>query len=88
MEPAVLDLLGEGVKLLVIGMTIVFAFLLLLVGSLFLLSALVARLGPKPQPVEVLPRGEAGRPGAGEADPRRVAAIAAAIREYRRCHRS
>lgn len=88
MEPAVLDLLGEGVMLLVIGMTIVFAFLLLLVGSLFLLSALVARLGPKPPPVEALPRGEAGAPGAGEADPRLVAVIAAAIREYRRRHRS
>jgi oxaloacetate decarboxylase gamma subunit len=87
MEPAVLDLLSEGVKLTVIGMTIVFAFLLLLVGALFLLSTLVARLGPRPQPLEALPRGEARAPGSGVADPRLGAVIDSAIREYRRRHR-
>ncbi len=87
MEPAVVDLLIEGVGLMVIGMTIVFAFLLLLVGTLFLMSSLVAHLGPKSQPLEALPGGEAREPGAGDEDPRLVAVIASAVSEYHRRRR-
>lgn len=87
MEPAVLGLLGEGVKLMGIGLTIVFAFLLLLVGALFLMSALVARLSPKSQPLEAPHQAEAHAPVAVQGDIPVVAVIAAAIREYRRRHR-
>jgi oxaloacetate decarboxylase gamma subunit len=87
MEPAVVDLLIEGVGLMVIGMTIVFAFLLLLAGSLFLMSSLVARLGPKSEPVETLLRGGAQALGAGDEDLRLIAVIASALSEYRRRRR-
>ncbi len=87
MEPAVVDLLIEGLGLMVIGMTIVFTFLLLLVGSLFLMSSLAARLGPKSEPLETLPRSGARALGAGEADSHLIAVIASAVSEYRRRHR-
>ncbi|MGE5155584.1 MAG: OadG family protein [Bdellovibrio bacteriovorus] len=87
MEPAVADLLIEGTRLMVIGMTIVFAFLLLLVGVLYALSALVALWGPKVEPLVPGPRTADQALRSGALDPRVLAAIAGAVRTHRRRHR-
>jgi oxaloacetate decarboxylase gamma subunit len=85
METGVVDLLIEGVWLMVAGMTIVFSFLLILVGLLVQMSRAVARWGP----AEPLPEASATDLPAGTAggDPRVIAAITAAIHQYRRRHR-
>lgn len=84
MDAASVDLLAEGLKLLFIGMTTVFAFLALLVGALLVLSSLVARLEARTQPVEGrVPRGSGTAAPNDAQDPRRIAAIAAAIGVYR-----
>ena len=87
MEPSVHELLAEGVKLMAVGMTIVFGFLLLLVGILLGMSRLISRLAPE----QAVPERPAppNPPGlATEADPRLAAAIAAAVSFYRRGRRS
>jgi oxaloacetate decarboxylase gamma subunit len=71
-------LLLESLRLLVIGMGIVFAFLLLLVGILRFMSWAVLRFAPVPAAPQ--PRIVGAGPGA-DAPP--VAAIAAAIARYR-----
>jgi oxaloacetate decarboxylase gamma subunit len=83
MEPNVSELLLEGVGLMAVGMTIVFSFLLLLVGMLFGMSRVANRLAPP----EVL--AASGAPVAredGAQDPRTAAVIAAALRYHRRRH--
>lgn len=87
MEPTVTELLIEGLKLMMVGMTIVFGFLLLLVAMLFGMSGLASRLASDQAPADSgqsLP----AFGGAGAADLRRVAVIAAAVRQYRYSHRS
>jgi oxaloacetate decarboxylase gamma subunit len=75
------ELIVEALRLMGIGMGIVFAFLLLLVGVLRLMSAAVARYAPPP-PALV---SDAGRGGAdAAADGELVAVISAAIARYRR----
>jgi oxaloacetate decarboxylase (Na+ extruding) subunit gamma len=87
MDPAVVDLLVEGLWLMGIGMGIVFSFLLILVGTLHLMSKAVARWGPE----EALPatvdtaHTPAGRATGGD---RLIAVITAAIHEHRKRHRS
>jgi oxaloacetate decarboxylase gamma subunit len=88
------DLLLEGVWLMVIGMGIVYAFLLLLVGVLRVLSLGVRRWAPQAlaaPPSEApagtgpaLPRGQAAKPPTlpGEI----LAVIAAAVSRYRHDH--
>jgi oxaloacetate decarboxylase gamma subunit len=83
-DAAGVGLIAEGVKLMVIGMSTVFAFLALLVGALFAMSSLAARLEAKTQTLD-----ERAPPGFGAAapddakDPRRIAVIAAAIVVHR-----
>lgn len=72
-------MLGDGLMLMVVGMTIVFSFLLLLVGMLFAMSWLSARLAPQSAP----PFPDGGVAARGEANARLVAAVAAAIHLYR-----
>ena len=75
-----LDLLMEGLRLMAIGMGIVFAFLLLLVGVMRTMSALAMRLAPEPG------LAVGGRmPGAAEqGDAELIAVITAAVARYRR----
>ncbi len=85
MQTSVAGLLVESLRLMAAGMTIVFAFLLLLVGLLTLMSRLAQRLAPEPPPQD-----EPSRPAPGEGadgqDPARAAAIVAAIAHYRGRH--
>jgi oxaloacetate decarboxylase gamma subunit len=80
---AVTDLLIEGLRLMAIGMGIVFAFLVLLVGVLRLMSLAAMRLAPEPLAAQVPAAGPA--PAAGD-DPALTAVIGAAITRYRRDH--
>ncbi len=84
-------LLLEGLRLMVIGMGIVFAFLLLLVGVLRLLSQAVQRFAPEPSllaspDVGAASPGLAVTPAEALAGGELVAVIAAAIACYRRDH--
>ena len=84
-------MLLEGVRLMVIGMGIVYAFLLLLVGILRLLSQAIQRWAPEPPaPASTTGAGPGpGRSGAGvnaEIPGELLAVIAAAVSRYRRDH--
>jgi oxaloacetate decarboxylase gamma subunit len=73
-----MQLLFESLGLLAVGMGIVFAFLLLLVGVLRVMSWVALRLAPvEPQPVAA-----ALKPGPPDDDDL-IAVIAAAIARYR-----
>lgn len=81
-------MLLEGVRLMVIGMGIVYVFLLLLVGILRLLSQAIQRWAPEPPPAPATGAGP-GRSGAGvnaEIPGELLAVIAAAVSRYRRDH--
>jgi oxaloacetate decarboxylase gamma subunit len=90
MDPAVVDLLVEGLWLMGIGLGIVFSFLLILVGTLHLMSKAVARWGPE----EALPatvvtaHPAAGAAGQPARDDRLIAVITAAIHAHRKRQRS
>jgi oxaloacetate decarboxylase gamma subunit len=71
-------LLFESLRLMLIGMGIVFCFLLLLVGILRLVSWAALRLAPLPQTEPAIPAATAGA-----ADGPPIAVIAAAIARYR-----
>ncbi|SDX10764.1 OadG family protein [Thiocapsa roseopersicina] len=79
------ELVIEGLWLMVIGMTIVYAFLVLLVGVLTLMSKAVARWAPE----EPLPAATAGGHALARTqdDKRLIAVIGAAIQAHRRRHR-
>ena len=78
----VYETLMEGFRLMGIGMGIVFAFLLLLVGVLRAMSAVVMRFSPE---ALVSGAGEgAGKPTQATDDAELVAVISAAIACYRR----
>lgn len=85
MQTGVAELLLESLRLMAAGMTIVFAFLLLLVGLLTLMSRLVRRLTPAPSPGDPssAPEGPERLEGQERA---RAAAIVAAIAHYRARH--
>jgi oxaloacetate decarboxylase (Na+ extruding) subunit gamma len=86
MDTAVVDLLVEGLWLMGIGLGIVFSFLLILVGTLVLMSKAVARWAPEerfPAPPAVdYPTGQVTN------DDRLIAVITAAVHAHRRRHRS
>lgn len=78
-------LIGESLRLMVIGMTIVFFFLMLLVVCLRGMSWFAARVAPAegPETLSAGPiRSDAGAPGDGDL----VAVISAAIARYRARH--
>ena len=80
----VTDLLLEGLRLMVIGMGIVFAFLLLLVGVLRLMSGAVLRFAPESPALSGSAAAIAhGRPADAVDDPELIAVISAAIARYR-----
>ena len=76
------EMVLEGLTLLVIGMGIVFGFLLLLVGALNLMARLVRRFAADPPPM-ALAEGATSAPRDESAV---VAAIAAAVALYRSRH--
>ena len=83
----VTDLLLEGLRLMVIGMGIVFAFLLLLVAVLRQMSKLAMRLSPDvPAPAISAPRTVARDVGR-TADDELIAVISTAVARYRKDHR-
>jgi|APHig6443717817_1056837.scaffolds.fasta_scaffold389272_2 oxaloacetate decarboxylase (Na+ extruding) subunit gamma len=75
----VTGLLLEGVELLVIGMGIVYAFLLLQVGVLTLAARLVRRIEGPTQAPAALAGGQDGPAVEAEA----LSAVAAAVHRYR-----
>lgn len=86
MDASVGEMLVEGLKLMAVGMSIVFSFLLLLVGVLFGMSKMASRLVPE----SLVPAAEAagmGASGTSGTEDSRIAAIAAAVGYYRRRHR-
>lgn len=83
MESPLLALLVSGVKLMLIGMAIVFLFLALLVWIIGFTAKLVQRYNPEPEAPPV--RAHGAEPAPGEAA--LVAAMAAAIHRYRTQHR-
>ena len=74
-------LLFESFMLMLIGMGIVFGFLLLLVGILRLMSALILRLAPAEEPPAVPSPAAAPLPADTSED--LIAVITAAIARYR-----
>lgn len=76
------DLLVKSSQLMLVGMGVVFAFLSLLILATKTLSSLVIKFQGIPEPVTNKPR--AASPQAnGEIAPQTVAAISAAIHQYR-----
>lgn len=78
----VTELLLEGLRLMAIGMGIVFAFLLLLVAVLRFMSSAVARFVPELPALSGTTAGVARAAGAAE-DQELIAVISAAIARYR-----
>ena len=74
-------LLSQGVSLLTYGMGTVFVFLTLLVIATTLMSKVLTRFLPEPEPVAVMPTAPAKASGA--VDARTLAVIKAAIAQHR-----
>jgi oxaloacetate decarboxylase gamma subunit len=72
-----IDLVGESLKFMVLGMTIVFAFLILLVQVMKLQAKIIGKLFPEKEPVVTAPANDS------EEESRRVAAILAAVTDFR-----
>ncbi|MFP5441351.1 MAG: OadG family transporter subunit [Gammaproteobacteria bacterium] len=78
------DMFARGLELMLVGMGVVFAFLLLLVWLVGLMSRLVARLAPDATP-PVAANTAPAAPAAGAAaiDARTLAVIREAVRRHR-----
>ena len=76
----VTDLLIEGSKLLVLGMGIVFTFLVMLVGAMKVMSAVALRLSPE-EPTSNAP--VSPNASSNSEDQNLVAVISAAITQFR-----
>lgn len=76
------ELMGSGVELMLIGMGIVFLFLTMLVIAINVMSALVQRFFPEQPSSPIIQV-----PIANSADKTTVAAISAAIHQYRQNHK-
>jgi len=75
------DLFQQGVDLMLYGMGTVFAFLILLVGAIHLMSLIITRFFPEPvQPEAVVRMAPAA---AAAVEPRLQAVIQAAIDKHR-----
>jgi len=76
-------LLAQGLELTLVGMIVVFGFLVALVGVVRVMSFVVGALGLDPAPAAPIPPPVA-RPGAPPpVDARTLAVIQAAIRQHR-----
>lgn len=77
------QLLLEGVELMLLGMGFVFAFLVLLIGAIRVMSNLIGQLAPAaPQPAPARPHRVPPAP-AQQPDAELLAAIQAAIHQHR-----
>lgn len=76
-------MIGESLRLMLIGMGVVFSFLLLLVALLRLMSAAVARFAPAENPAPVPAGGLPLAPAGGGADATLIAVLTAAVARYR-----
>ena len=70
------NLVVEGIKFMVLGMGIVFLFLALMIFAMNVMSKIIHRYFPEPQPAPAKPRTAAP---VGDDELKKVAAIAAAI---------
>ncbi|MCX7084978.1 MAG: OadG family transporter subunit [Methylococcales bacterium] len=75
------ELMSSGIELMFAGMGIVFLFLGMLVGAINLMSSLVQRFFPEAPVMGVSPSVSSG------IDKNVVAAITAAVHQYRREHK-
>lgn len=73
------ELLNAGVELMLVGMGIVFVFLVLLVGVVNVMSFAIVRFSPEPVPSQARAR-QTTRPATDDAEI--VAAITAAIQHH------
>jgi oxaloacetate decarboxylase (Na+ extruding) subunit gamma len=71
------NLVAEGLKFMVLGMSIVFLFLVLMIFAMNMLSKIVHRYFPEPQPT---PSSSAA--SSGDETRKKVAAISAAIHHH------
>jgi len=84
MDPTVSELLIDALVLMAVGMTIVYGFLLLLVAMLFGMSRLAHWIAP--HELAAGPTGTLRVTDLDGPEGRRVAAIGAAVAQYRRRH--
>jgi len=82
MESSIGDLVASGVKLMLIGMSIVFSFLALLVGIISVSAKLFNRYSPEAPTHLSQPGAAHGSAASVETDGDLLAAITAAIRRY------
>lgn len=87
MQTNVSDLLVEAGSLLLAGMSVVFIFLTLLIGAINLIAHICAKF-PDKEPETLARGGFKSKPATktGDVAPETVAAIGAAIHQYRNSH--
>ena len=82
------NLLWEGINLMIVGMGAVFVFLLLLVFTTSVMSALVARFFPEPSIPKVTPPSAYSDPSSIQSENEKLlAVISAAIHRHRSRHK-
>ena len=74
------ELMSSGIELMIAGMAIVFLFLIMLVGAINLMSFLVQRFFPETPATAV-------HVTTGGVDKNVIAAITAAVHQYRNTHK-
>ena len=79
-----INLVAEGVKFMIIGMTVVFAFLVLMVVAISLQAKIVNRFFPEKKPAST-PKSSGGSVGSVD-DASVVAAIMGAVKAYKNKH--
>lgn len=75
------EMMSSGIEIMLVGMGIVFLFLAMLVVAVNIMSALIQRFFPH-VPAEVATTAHSGT------DPSVIAAISAAVHQYRSKHKS
>lgn len=75
------EMLGAGLELMTIGMAIVFAFLIMLIAAVNIMSSIMQRWFPVQQAAKTAVNVSAGADDSGV-----VAAITAAVTQYRSKH--
>ncbi len=71
------NLIGESLKFMVLGMTVVFAFLYILIQAIKLQAKIINKYFPEETPAAPTPSGQTD-------EPQRIAAIIAAVTEFRK----
>jgi len=71
------NLIGESIKFMVLGMAVVFAFLLILIQAIKLQAKIINKYFPEETPATPTPSGQSD-------ESQRIAAIIAAVTEFRK----